>query len=131
MLTRDVMTRRPRTLALDDSVGDAWRALDELTVRHLPIVNARDELVGMLSDRDLVRTSRDSDRAVATLMNGEVVSVSPDTPLETTIERIVQARVGAVPVVDTEARVVGIVSYVDVLRAVPAWVHERARHAQP
>lgn len=124
MLTRDVMTQRPLTLALDDSIGEAWRTLDELAVRHLPIVNAREELVGMLSDRDLVRTSRDSDRPVATLMTAEVVSVTPDADLDTVIARMVKGRVGAVPVVDGHAHVIGIVSYVDLLRALPSMVDE-------
>jgi CBS-domain-containing membrane protein len=128
MLTSDVMTPHPRTLFLDDSIGEAWRALDELTVRHLPIVNASEEIVGMLSDRDLVRTSRDSDHTVATLMSGHVVSVSPDTPLDLTIDRIVQSHVGALPVVDDHEHVVGIVSYVDVLRAIPSLLEERMAH---
>ncbi len=129
MIAADVMTKDPRTLFLDDTIGEAWRALDDLEVRHLPIVNASDEIVGMLSDRDLVRTSRDSDRHVATLMSGRVVWVSPDTPLETVIDRLVQGRVGALPVVDDHAKVIGIVSYVDLLRAVPALVREEVEHA--
>jgi CBS domain-containing protein len=134
MLTRDVMTPKPLTLALDDSIGQAWRTLDELSVRHLPIVNARDELVGMLSDRDLVRTSRDSDRPVATLMEVDVLSVTPDTDLDTVIARMVEGHVGALPVVDGGAHVVGIVSYVDLLRALPGLVDEavadrRATHS--
>lgn len=130
MIASQVMTRHPRTLFIDDSIGQAWSALDELVVRHLPIVNAREEIVGMLSDKDLVRTSRDSDRPVATLMSGPVVSVTPNTPLEVVADRLVQNRVGAVPVVDENEKVVGIVSYVDVLRALPALVHEEAEHLQ-
>lgn len=126
MIASQVMTPHPRTLFIDDSIGQAWSALDELVVRHLPIVNAREEIVGMLSDKDLVRTSRDSDRPVATLMSGTVVSVTPNTPLDVVADRLVQNRVGAVPVVDADEHVVGIVSYVDVLRALPTLVHEEA-----
>lgn len=126
MLTRAVMTQHPRTLCLDDSIGEAWRALDELEVRHLPIVNRLDEVVGMLSDRDLVRTSRDSPNPVATLMSDHVVAVTPDTPLDDVIERLVKGHIGALPVIDEEHHVVGIVSYVDVLRALPLLVREKA-----
>jgi acetoin utilization protein AcuB len=122
MIARELMTRNPRTLFLDDSIGDAWRALDELEVRHLPIVNAADEIVGMLSDRDLVRTSRDSDRAVATLMSGGVFSLRPEAPLDEIVACFLDHHVGALPVVDEHRKVIGIVSYVDVLRALPAIV---------
>lgn len=130
MIASQVMTRHPRTLFLDDSIGQAWSALDELVVRHLPIVNAREEIVGMLSDKDLVRTSRDSDRPVATLMSGKVVAVAPETPLDIVVDRLVQNRIGALPVVDDHEKVVGIVSYVDVLRALPTLVHEEAERLQ-
>lgn len=125
MFARDVMTKAPRTLWLDDSVGDAWHALDDLAIRHLPIVDRQDHLVGMISDRDLVRTSRDSNRPLTTLMHPDVVAVGPEAPLELVIERIVEHRVGAIPVVDAQANVIGIVSYVDVLRAIPALVREQ------
>ena len=128
MIARDVMTRNPRTLFLDDTIAEAWSALDELVVRHLPILNAAEEIVGMLSDRDLVRTSRDSDRPVAPLMSGKVVSVAPEAPIEVVIQRLVESRVGAVPVVGPDAKVLGIVSYVDLLRAFPALVREEALH---
>ncbi len=118
----DLMTKDPRTIGSDESVGDAVDALVALDVRHLPVVSAEGELVGMLSDRDLggqyhrglVPSAR-----VAELMSGPPVSVYEATPVEEVAELLLEHRIGAVPVVDADARGVGLVSYVDVLRAVP------------
>jgi acetoin utilization protein AcuB len=128
MFARDVMTKFPRTLRLDDSIGDAWRALDELAIRHLPIVDREEHLVAMLSDRDLVRTSRDSNHPIAMLMHEQVVAVGPEAPLDLVIRQIIENKVGAVPVVDAKANVIGIVSYVDVLAAIPEMVKEATVH---
>lgn len=128
MFAREIMTPAPRTLFLDDTISDAWRTLDQMAIRHLPVVNASDELVGMLSDRDLVRTSRDSDRPVATLMKTQVVSVRPETSVDLVVKLMLEHPIGAVPVVDQTSKVVGIVSYRDVLRALPGIVAESGGH---
>jgi acetoin utilization protein AcuB len=58
-----------------------------------------------------------SQRQVSELMSGDVVTVEPDTDLREVIDDLLEERIGAVPVVSGPDGVVGIVSYVDVLRA--------------
>lgn len=130
MIASEIMTENPRIVRPSDPLGQALDALQMMEVRHLPVVDDDDNLVGMLSDRDvgsLVRISRQSaegegdaltDRPVAEYMSGDVVTVEPDTDVTEVIEAMLGHRIGAVPVVDPEGTVVGIISYVDVLRAV-------------
>lgn len=122
----DVMSENPRTVRLDEAIDEAIAALEQVDARHLPVVDEQGELVGMLSDRDLRSAlhGRDADaiarRArlrVSDLMSGGVVSVEPDTPIVEVVELLLEHRIGAVPVVDAEQHVVGVVSYVDLLRA--------------
>lgn len=122
----DLMTENPRTVREEDSVADALEILEQLDVRHLPVVDEEGNLVGMLSDRDLrpIRSERDEEdevrRArtpVTDLMTSAVVSVTPDAEMEEIVELMLDHRIGAVPVVNGEGQVVGIVSYVDILRA--------------
>lgn len=54
----DLMTTHVVTIRQTATVRDALRTLDEMDVRHLPVVDERREVVGMLSDRDLVRLPR-------------------------------------------------------------------------
>lgn len=127
IVAADLMTENPRTIRGDESVAEAIEALELLDVRHLPVVDEHNNLVGMISDRDLrpLQMSWDDEapirRArtpVVSLMSGSVVSVEPHTRVHEIVDLMLDHGIGAVPVVDGEGNVVGIVSYVDILRAV-------------
>lgn len=126
----EIMTASPVTVRESTTIGQAWEVLRTLDIRHLPVVNADGELVGIVSDRDfatppappimtelLGTPSGSLDAAVSTIMTGDPISVEPDDELAEAIELMVENKVGAIPVVDPEGAVVGIVSYLDVLRA--------------
>lgn len=130
MNASEIMTENPRTVLDSDSIADALEALSAMQVRHLPVVDADGNLVGMLSDRDLApfvrwvaddvhpeRRTTLATRRVAELMSADVVSVDLDSELSAVIDAMLSERVGAVPVVDADGSVAGIISYVDVLRA--------------
>lgn len=118
MIATDIMTINPRTIRVTATIRAALEALGSLEVRHLPVVDDEGELVGMLSDRDLKAFDNGAHegRTVGDVMSGGVVSVETDTDLEEVIETLLEQRIGAVPVVDGEGAVAGIISYVDVLR---------------
>ncbi|WP_394844160.1 CBS domain-containing protein [Pendulispora brunnea] len=131
MTVTEIMTQNPRTVHPTDAIGDAVDALQSLNIRHLPVVDDEGSLVGILSDRDLGPVMRAltadaevedsvvplSNRCVADFMTSAVISVDLDAEIEEAVDRMLYERVGAVPVVDGDSKVVGIVSYVDVLRA--------------
>lgn len=128
MRAKDVMTERPCTAQTTTTLYDAMHAMWEQGFRHLPVVDDG-SLVGMLSERDLRGESLSLlddpanarawlRQAVAARMVGDVLSVDPETDLSEVIDLLLENHVGALPVVDAvDGEVVGIVSYVDVLRA--------------
>lgn len=127
----DVMTERPVTIAPDATVASAAQILDELEIRHLVVVDNDGQLVGMVSDRDLRGALAASDggrpspsEAIVDVMNGNVVQALPDDDLLEVAELMVDNRIGAVPIVDERSMLVGIVSYVDVLKSM---IKERGR----
>jgi len=130
MIAADIMTPAPRTIGINDSIGEAYELLRELDVRHVPVINDDGDLVGILSDRDLAgrppASLPSSTARVADVMSGAVVSVDPQADVREVIERLLENRIGAIPVVDGESKVVGIVSYVDVLRSFDRAVEERS-----
>jgi CBS domain-containing protein len=134
MTAHDLMTPNPMTVTPDVTVAEVWDLMRESEVRHVPVVD-RGALVGMVSDRDLARfdvgrllTAEGAEALrhelgtpVVKVMTSDVIAVSPDTGLAEIIELLVEHRIGAVPVVRTDTReVVGIVSYIDVLKALHA-----------
>ena len=128
----DVMKRHPVTVDLTGTVQDAADVMFAADIRHLPVVTQH-TLVGMISDRDLrsymlPRPDRilraDEARAsmavdVGAVMRSDVITVLPDTPVAELIDLLVEANIGAVPVlVPDTGELIGMVSYIDVLRAV-------------
>lgn len=114
IMTSNVVTIRPTT-----SVRDALKTFDEADVQQLPVVDDRAGLVGMLSERDLLRLRRSQDalaQPVSEVMNGDIVMVNPATDVVEIIDLMTENHIGAIPVVDRGTQFAGIVSYVDVLR---------------
>jgi len=131
MTARDLMTPNPVTVAPQARVVEVWDLMRELEIRHVPVVEDG-ALVGMLSDRDPARLDMfrmlASDGAdalrqelatpIVKVMNSDVIVVEPETGLDEIIELLLEHKVGALPVVRQDGyEVVGIVSYIDVLRA--------------
>ncbi len=133
MRADEIMTADVITLKTDQTLADAIEVLSERGFRHLPVLGDAGQLVGMLSDRDLrslgigsaidtptLRKAQEQLRtSVAATMQADVAKVTPDTELNELIDTMLEAGVGALPVVDEDSdALLGIVSYVDVLRAV-------------
>lgn len=133
MIVRDVMSPAPVTADESTTVREAIELLFTLQVRHLPITSDG-RLVGIVSDRDVRQLTvpiswnesviaEDSVHAnllgesVTAVMSGGLITVEPDTTVTAVIDIICEQRVGALPVVDADGTVVGMVSYVDLLRA--------------
>jgi len=112
------MTKRPTFVRESTRVREAVDLLHTLEIRHLPVVNAEREIVGMLSDRDLRDVQRDGmESRVCDVMSSNVFAVEEEDEIEDAVELMLENKIGAVPVVDGDGLLVGIISYVDVLRA--------------
>lgn len=120
MVVEEIMTKNPVTVESTATVREAVEKLYELDVRHVPVIEDGN-LVGILSDRDMrafePRWSQLLENPVSNLMSSDVLSVEPETEVADLIDTMIEQKVGAVPVVDSTGELVGIVSYIDVLRA--------------
>ena len=120
MIARDLMTPNPMTVTPQASIGEAWDLMRELEIRHVPVIQDG-ALVGMLSDRDLARLdiARMLAMPIVNVMSSDVIAVEPETELSEVVDLLIEHKVGALPVIQPDTReLVGIVSYIDVLRAV-------------
>lgn len=131
MIVKDVMTDSPITVNADTPVGDVAQMFIDNDIRHLPVMEG-DTMVGIISDRDLrsIVMPRLVDQAaidalrvqhdepISSIMASDPVTVYPDTELAEVVDLMLEHRVGALPVVDAgSGDLAGIISYVDVLRA--------------
>jgi len=132
MRARDLMTPKPVTVAPQARIAEAWDLMRELEIRHIPVV-ANGALVGMLSDRDLAHLDMTSvltpdasevlrqelATPIAKVMHPDVIGVELETGLGEIVDLLLEHKVGALPVVAWDTyEVLGIVSYIDVLRVI-------------
>jgi CBS-domain-containing membrane protein len=123
----DVMTQDPLSVTTTETVGKADELMAENSIRQIPVVKGR-ELIGIVTDRDVRAFLNDAlqgepeareralKTAVGNIMTTEPLSVAPDDDLKDALEILIEQKFGAIPVVDEAEGLVGIVSYVDVLR---------------
>jgi acetoin utilization protein AcuB len=130
MTARDLMTPKPVTVSPQTSFGEVWDLMRDMEIRHVPVVQAG-TLLGILSERDLARLDvnrvltvegadalrRDLATPVVDVMSADVITIEPETTLSDVVAVFLESKVGALPVVEPSGEVVGIVSYIDVLRA--------------
>lgn len=128
MLVREVMTPDPVVADAASTIFEVIERMQEDGIRHMPVMD-RGELVGVVSDRDLKAYSFDAvmsnpegaqgrlRRPVSLLMSGDPISVESEADVGEAVDLLLDNKIGAIPVTDPEGNVVGIVSYVDVLRA--------------
>lgn len=117
MKADEIMTEDVVSIRASQPIEDAIEALSLLGARHLPVLGDAGQLVGMISDRDL-RSLRTRHMSVADVMSTDIAKAAPSTSVSEVIDAMLEAGVGALPVVEEHTdTLVGIVSYVDVLRA--------------
>lgn len=129
MLVRERMSTRPVTIRADTSITEALRTMRERQVRRLPVLNDEGRMVGIVSEKDLLYASPSpatslsiyemhymlSQLLVTELMSRDVITVTPDTPLEEAALLMVDNTIGGLPVMEGD-RLVGIITETDVFK---------------
>jgi acetoin utilization protein AcuB len=136
---RDFMTKDPVTLREDDLLRQAVEVVMVRRVRHIPVLDGKGRLVGILTDREVQRTlpsplsaaAREEYEALlettslAQIMTREVLTVSPDDLAGEAVETLLADKIDGLPVVEDD-RLVGIFTIRDALRAYLDLLRDRA-----
>lgn len=117
MRVADLMTSQLRCLRESDSLADAMAAMQELFIRHIPVTDETGQLVGLVTQRDVLslENRKDPVTALREIMRTDLVTVTPDTPLRAAAETMIYHKYGCLPVVDNGA-LVGIITETDFLK---------------
>jgi CBS domain-containing protein len=120
---QQVMTSSPRSIESGQPAIEAARMMMNENVGSLPVVHGQ-ELVGMVTDRDLVLQvmAKDLDPntvAVSEVCTEDPVVATPDEPLDAALGRMAAQQVRRLPVVDG-SKLVGILAQADVARTADA-----------
>jgi len=121
VLVREYMTSPAQVLASESSLSEALDLMHRHGIRHLAVVGPDERLLGILSDRDLCRAQRERGVVSEHVTVDDVMvrwpySVSPETRLDEAAAVMAGRKYGCAVAVE-EARIVGILTTTDALRA--------------
>ncbi len=107
----------PVTILRDKTVGDALAMMKEFHIGGIPVVDENRHLAGIVTNRDL-RFERDLNRKISEVMTSEnIVTTTQATSLEEAAEILQKHKIEKLPVVDSEGKLVGLVTYKDITKA--------------
>lgn len=126
ILVKDLMTTDLFTLYSDDSLKIADEIMQWRNIRHIPIVNYDEELVGLVTHRDILRHSISSLAGISqnerddlnnsikveNIMHTNMITVPENTPLFTAAKIIANNKIGCLPIVNG-SKLVGIITEAD------------------
>ena len=112
---KDLMTPAPVAIDSGAPVAKAVELLASLDIRHLPVVDENNTVVGMISDRDVAGEVTKA-APVTSVMSAPPICAAENADVATLAKLMVDHKIGAVAIIAAGGRLVGIVSYVDVLR---------------
>ena len=131
MLVRDRMTSPAITITADTPFQEAVKLMREKGFRRLPVVNKDGRMVGIVSERDLLHAAPSPASSLSIwemnyllwklkideLMTKNVLTVTPDMPVEEAARLMVAHKIGGLPVVDEAKHVVGVITETDIFKA--------------
>lgn len=127
---KEIMTKDPVTLNIDEPFCRVAQIFQEKDIRHLPIVNSEGVILGIISQRDLNRITSPKKNPEGDFLYDpaelakyilkqhvihEVATLSPDDTLEKAVELMAAKKLGCIPIVAHDGKVTGIATITDIL----------------
>ena len=130
MFVKSTMERNPITINPEASFFEARKLIREEGIRHLPVVDNKERLVGLVTDRD-IREAGPSDATLLSVQEinyllgklkvgglmtpaEKLITITPDTVIEKAVQLLHDNKIGSLPVLDGN-KLVGIITETDIL----------------
>ena len=142
MKTKEIMSKDVVSIKPDDNAKDALNLLFKMQISGLPVIDGKNKLVGMFTEKDILRNILPSyiervgvfvyeenpksikkkfqdlvNLTVSQLMRKDVINVDEDTSLCEVARLMLTQKVRRIPVLNKEKKVVGIVAREDIVKA--------------
>lgn len=111
------MILNPISISPDKTVADALALMAEFKIGGVPVVSEDNTLVGIVTNRDL-RFEKAMEKRIHEVMTKEnLVTTRQSTDLEAAAEILQQYKIEKLPVVDSENKLIGLITYKDITKA--------------
>jgi len=130
-LVKEHMRSPVVTISAEAGLDRAMLIMRTQRIRHLPVVNESHEMIGLISDRDLRLSMQEMEQGpggapkgyylpaltkIRSVMVTNVMTATPDMPLANAATIMSERKIGALPVLDSSKKIVGIITESDLLR---------------
>lgn len=116
-----IMTTDPISVKKDTPVSQLRKLIDRRRVHHILVENKTGELMGMISTTDIMRTAhfpvRDEQLLAEHIMTTCPVTLSKEKTIRTLIDHFLENRYRAIPIVDKDNKLLGLVTPYDIMAA--------------
>lgn len=110
------MIYEPVTISPEATVGDALELMRENHIGGIPVVEAENRLIGIVTNRDLRFQANSSTKIREVMTSQNIITTTKSTSLEEATSILQQHRIEKLPVVDTEGRLIGLLTYKDITK---------------
>jgi len=126
LFAHHIMSQPVKTLKPEVTILEAWHIFQKETIHHMPVVSSENKIIGIVSDRDLLKHIKIindeiqyvTDTIVSDEMTTEVITSHPMTNIKHIAMVLCERKIGAMPIVDEKGMPIGIVSRTDILKAI-------------
>ncbi len=113
-LVKDIMNKQVRTIKIDTSIEQAAKIIIREEFNHLPVVSDDGKLIGIVTSWDISKAvAANKKDKIEPIMTKNVITVTPDDPIDLAARKLEQYNISALPVIDKEHKVVGIITSED------------------
>ncbi|MBS7616542.1 CBS domain-containing protein [Candidatus Bathyarchaeota archaeon] len=126
----EIMSKKVLSCSLEDEVDNVWRLMQNKSLAGLPVVDAKNRLVGIVTQRDFLESGalmptfeshKGRHRAstkISAIMKTNVIAVQPSIKAIRVAKIMVSKDIGRIPVVDEDGKLIGIVDREDITRLI-------------
>ncbi|MCR4964732.1 MAG: IMP dehydrogenase [Bacteroidales bacterium] len=111
------MINAPIVITADKCVGDALRIMSDYHIGGIPVVDEKNVLIGIVTNRDL-RFEKDFNKKIGLVMTKDnLITTSRNTDLNKATDILQQYKIEKLPVIDEDGTLVGLITYKDITKA--------------
>ena len=123
-LASEIMTPEPQCCTRETTLNDVANLMVETDCGEIPVTDASNRLVGVITDRDIVcrvvaKGKNPTEVTAGEIMTEPVVVVRENTPLEQVLSLMESHQIRRIPVVDASGCCCGIIAQADIAMTAP------------
>jgi CBS domain-containing protein len=118
MRVSDLMTTDVITARIDDTMDLADIDMKLARIRHIPVIDGDNQVIGVVSDRDILRAFGalgDNSLIIGAVMSDQVVTIEESAPAREALRIMLERKISCLPVVD-ESGLIGVITETDFMR---------------